>query len=274
MKFAFFGYDAMIHCADRLITDGYELAHVFSFPCDQVFSFHDKAHTLAQNQNAGFTITPPTTDEIARLMDDDVTVFIAAGYPFKIPPIDNTGAYGLNIHPSYLPKARGMMPTPYIFMHDPDAAGVSIHKITDRFDAGDIIIQERLPLTPQDTVETYTARIAITVPDMLSAICADIDQYWQNAKPQDNALATTAPMPDDAMRTLDWSDSVAANDQKSRAFGRVGVLATLNGTPITITAHKTWSHPHTLPPGTIAWQDTLSYVVALPDGFYMISENA
>ena len=264
----------MIGVADRLVADGHTLSGVYSFPCDQVFNFNDKIMDMAAYHAVPFIQTPITVHDIAAHIDDGVTCFLSLGYPFKIPTIDEGKAYGINMHPSYLPKARGLMPTPTILMHEPEAAGVTIHKITSHFDAGDILAQKRVAISNTDTVDTYSAKIALIVPDMMSAMCADLPAVWQNAVPQDESQATYAPMPDDALRTLDFNrDDVDTIDAKGRAFGRYGVLAQVNGACVTITEYAVWKDKHDIDFGTCVLSSPAQMVVAVKGGYMMILKN-
>lgn len=70
---------------------------------------------------------------------------IVASFGEKIPKcIFNRPRYGtLNIHPSYLPNLRGGYPT-YIQAYDKNAIrGTTIHKMSDGWDNGDIVIQKK-----------------------------------------------------------------------------------------------------------------------------------
>ena len=149
----------LLHAVRDLIDEGYELAGVFTFECDNLFNFNTGTHALAQAHNVAITQERPTAEALKAYSDAGVDCFICGGYPFKIPPIESP-AYGINIHPAYLPKGRGIMPTPFIITGAPEAAGVSIHKLTQDFDAGDILVQEKFELSAHDCVETYSARVA------------------------------------------------------------------------------------------------------------------
>ena len=58
----------------------------------------------------------------------------------------------INIHPALLPKNRGLFPYFWALCHGDTETGVTVHWVSPEFDTGDIILQESLPISPEDTV--------------------------------------------------------------------------------------------------------------------------
>ena len=84
----------------------------------------------------------------------------------------------LNIHPSLLPKYKGLN-THRAALEAGDAEhGCSVHAVTDKLDDGDILSQRRIPILPDDTVETLTARLKpeehIAYPEAVRKLCASL----------------------------------------------------------------------------------------------------
>lgn len=272
MKFVYCGYDFMIGTVERLIEDGHELTGIFSFPCDNVFNFNKRCEELAQRYDLPFTTDRITSEDIGRLISGGTQCFFAGGYPYKIPPIDETRAFGINLHPSRLPKGRGIMPTPYILLGATDAAGFTIHKLTPDFDAGDIVYQKAFTLTPQETVETYSARIALHAPGALSQIFADFKRYWQGATPQNRDEAGYFPMPDDKMRTIAWDSNIEEISTLSRAFGRFGVIAAFDNALWVVYNLNVWPEQHSAAPGTVMLALSREILIAAKNGFVCLTE--
>lgn len=69
-------------------------------------------------------------------------------FPRRIPQeiIDLAPLGAVNVHPSLLPRHRGPLPVFWTYHADDRAAGVTVHHVNQVFDAGDIILQESLPL--------------------------------------------------------------------------------------------------------------------------------
>ncbi len=267
MKFVYFGYDFMLPAVRRLIKDGHELVGIFSFECDNIFNFNTETLALAQELDIPVIMSKPQDVHIDSLIDEGCEVFLSAGYPYKIPPPDEDQAYAMNLHPSYLPMGRGLMPTPTIIMHAPEAAGLSLHKLTANFDEGDIIYQEELPISAAETVETYSARIAMHAPELLSRVMKGLPRYWEKAQKQDKSEATYFPTPDNDMRTLDWGKPVAEIKKTARAFGCFGSLCTIEEQLLVVYDMDVWQEEHDLEPGTIAHKEARILIIVASDGF-------
>lgn len=272
MKFVYFGYDFMLGAVERLIADGHELIGVFSFECDNIFNFNSKTKALTDQLDIPFTAQKPKKIDIQVFMDEGADVFLSAGYPYKIPDIDDEHAYGLNVHPSLLPKGRGIMPTPTIIMQSPEVCGFSVHKLSPIFDDGDILYQKSIQIDDNDDVETISARIAIAVPDVMSKLMKDLPEYWQHAIPQNKEEASTFPMPDQNMRMLHWSHPVEKIKLTGRAFGRFGCLAHLDGTLWAVYNFNAWKEQHNYAPGEIVCVLSREIIVAAKDGFVCLKE--
>jgi phosphoribosylglycinamide formyltransferase-1 len=65
----------------------------------------------------------------------------------------------LNIHPSLLPKYKGLNTHLRAIKAGDFEAGCSVHQVTDELDDGPVLGQARVPVFPDDTAETLAARI-------------------------------------------------------------------------------------------------------------------
>lgn len=274
MKFVFFGYDFMVHAVEKLINEGHELLGIMSFDCDNIFNFNIKTQALAQAQGVPFTTLQVRPEHIADFVSQGCEVFLAAGYPYKIPEIKENNAYGINLHPSYLPLGRGIMPTPYILMNKPQASGITVHKITQKFDQGDILYQEKITLHENEDVETLSAKIAMRAPKILLKVMRDLKKYWAEAIPQNEDEAEHWPMPDDGFRTLNWSQTAQELNTIGRAFGRFGVIAQYGNRTFIVYDFKAWEETHDHPPGYLAHQMNKEVIIACSDGYVCLKELA
>ena len=268
MKFVYFGYDFMLPAVERLLQDGHTLLGIFSFECDNVFNFNLECQHLAQQNNIPLILSPVEDFHIKSFLEKGTEVFLSAGYPHKIPPIDEEQAYAVNIHPTYLPKARGMMPIPRIIMDEiKDAAGFTAHKMTQDFDAGDILLQEKIDLSKTETVETYTAKISMRAPGSFSKLIAELPELWKKAKPQDHAKASFLTAPKDNERIFDWQSPVHDIDRIGRAFGRFGSIAHFDNQDWVVFDYDFWKEKHDYKPGTIVAHQNRTVTIAAQNGF-------
>jgi len=65
----------------------------------------------------------------------------------------------LNIHPSLLPKYRGLHTHRRVLEAGDAFHGTSIHFVTEELDGGPIVLQARIPVGPGDDEDTLNARI-------------------------------------------------------------------------------------------------------------------
>lgn len=272
MKFVYFGYDFMLPAIQRLVSEGHKLLGVLSFECDNIFNFNAATRDFAQQGRIPFTLSRAEPDHIESYLTKGAQVFLAAGYPYKIPPIPEGRAYGINLHPSHLPKGRGIMPTPYIIMGAHEAAGITIHKMTDRFDYGDILLQEKIDVSPREDVETYSAKIALRGPDMLSTVFQSLPTLWNNALAQSEVTASHFKAPNENLRTFHWNMGVDEIDMIARAFGRYGSLTQLGDDRLVVYNLAVWTENHNLRPGTLAAITSRELIVAARDGFVVLKE--
>lgn len=65
----------------------------------------------------------------------------------------------LNIHPSLLPAFKGLHVHDRVLQSGVRLTGATVHFVRDEMDEGPIVAQVAVPVDPDDTVETLTARV-------------------------------------------------------------------------------------------------------------------
>ena len=90
-----------------------------------------------------------------------VDLIILAGWMRIITPklIDAFPNQIINLHPSLLPKYKGLHAIEQAMESGDNITGVSVHFVNEELDGGEIILQEEVPILPKDTVETLTKAI-------------------------------------------------------------------------------------------------------------------
>ncbi|WP_194867054.1 methionyl-tRNA formyltransferase [Pseudoalteromonas sp. PPB1] len=73
----------------------------------------------------------------------------------------------LNIHPSALPDYRGPMPVFWQLKSGADTVRLTLHKVAEQLDTGDIATHIDLPVHPFDTSQCFHQKIAQAVPALL-----------------------------------------------------------------------------------------------------------
>lgn len=93
-----------------------------------------------------------------RQLNLDLIVSVAAPQVFKSALIAVPSIGCINIHNAKLPKYRGMLPNFWQMYHGEKSVGTSIHRINDKIDDGDILLQKETPIQPGETLDSLIRR--------------------------------------------------------------------------------------------------------------------
>ena len=65
----------------------------------------------------------------------------------------------INVHPSLLPKYKGANAIEQALDSGDDVTGVTVHYVTEELDSGEIILQSKVPIMPEDDIKSLTKAI-------------------------------------------------------------------------------------------------------------------
>jgi len=65
----------------------------------------------------------------------------------------------INIHPSYLPKNKGLNPQKQVLDEKSSFTGCTVHFVNEKVDGGKIILQKKIKILQNDDVQTLSNRI-------------------------------------------------------------------------------------------------------------------
>lgn len=123
----------------------------------------------------------------------------------EILSIPSKGA--INLHGSLLPKYRGRVPLNWAIINGETEAGVTLHYMTKKADAGDIISQEKFAITDDDTAKTVFDKAAEAAKVLLDRELPKIAAGTASRTPQDESKATTFGGRKPADGEIDWTKS-------------------------------------------------------------------
>ena len=132
-----------------------------------VIMIHDKKECGAARRAVKFGIPHcyiKHTDEeqIIQLMQAwRVDLIVLAGYMKVISP-EFVKAFPnriINLHPSLLPKYKGLHAIEQALESGDKETGCTVHYVNDELDSGEVILQKKVPIEPDDTLETLIPRI-------------------------------------------------------------------------------------------------------------------
>jgi folate-dependent phosphoribosylglycinamide formyltransferase PurN len=108
----------------------------------------------------------------------------------------------LNIHPALLPRNRGLFPYFWAMANGDGQTGVTLHWVDERFDTGDLLLQEALPIEPNESMTSLQYKSAQVGAEMLIRGVELVEGGNAPHIPQDNSQATyfSWPRPADLRR--------------------------------------------------------------------------
>jgi methionyl-tRNA formyltransferase len=106
-----------------------------------------------------------------------------------LPPLGN-----INLHASLLPKYRGAAPIQWAIARGETDTGVTTMKIDAGLDTGDILLQQDIPIAPNDTAETLAPKLAAVGANLIVETLRGLQAGRVHPRPQAHPRATLAPI--------------------------------------------------------------------------------
>lgn len=214
MKIAYVGIDLLKCVLDTVLDSGCEVIKLFTCHTDNVTEFNTGVIDSARRAGIPYTLDRIKHRDLDELACQGCELLLCAGYYYRLPLSD---AFAMvNVHPAPLPEYRGAWPMPVMLLRGERMSGVTIHKIASSFDTGDILLEQRFALYPDDTLEDYMTRLNCILPDMTRRLLNDLPELLVTAQPQ--GIGEYVPMPVESDWTVTPDMSVERADAILRAF--------------------------------------------------------
>ena len=163
------------------------VSHVTSLVISDVESADGLKHASASSVNH-LSIPPPggmkgikrRVEHERRIMEalasHDIEMVVLSGYMRVLTPsfVSNWKGRMVNIHPSLLPAFPGAHAQRDAIDSGAKETGCTVHFVDEGVDTGAIIQQKKVPILPNDTLETLTARIKEEEHDLYPKVLDDI----------------------------------------------------------------------------------------------------
>jgi methionyl-tRNA formyltransferase len=160
----------------------------------------------------------------------DLLVVAAYGRILPNPVLEAPRIMPINVHASLLPRHRGAAPIEGAILAGDRESGVTIMRVTEKMDAGPILLQRSLPLAPGETQGSLKEKIAdLGATALIEALLA-LRRGEIAETPQDESLVTyTSPITKE-QAVIDWSAEAVQIERMTRAYDPWPVArTTLNG---------------------------------------------
>jgi len=161
----------------------------------------------------GYDVIQPekiNTDEFIEKISEIIPdLFVVAAYGHKLTePLLKIPPKGtVNIHPSLLPKYRGPAPIQWAIINMEQKTGVTTMLMDAGLDTGAILQAAEVIIASDDTTETLGVRLSMMGADLLIDTIDTLTAEKIKPVPQDNDLATYAPLFKKKDGHIDWTAS-------------------------------------------------------------------
>jgi methionyl-tRNA formyltransferase len=243
----------------------------------------------------GVPVAEPATLSLARggtsaaaahatLREARADVLVVAAYGLILPqavldlpaglPAAGGGRIGaINIHASLLPRWRGAAPIARAIEAGDAETGITLMQMEAGLDTGPMLRIERMPIAPDDTATTLTAKLAACGAALLVPALRDGTRGLLRPQPQPAAGVTYAHKLDKPEAWLDWTTAAAALACRVRAFDPFPVACTrFDGAAAALGTVRVWAAEARAttsgdggparPPGTVLQADATGVHVA------------
>ncbi len=225
MKIIFFGSsDFAVPSLERLLDSSHEVLAALTQP-DRKKGRHLRVSVTPIKKLAvsrGIAVYQPESVSLQaslkylKSLSPDLFVVVAFGQILPASVLSIPKLYSINLHASLLPKYRGAAPVSRAVMKGEKKTGLSIIRMNERMDAGDIILQRSVEIEKEDTSKTLKSRLsslgAILLLDALRFIKEDKVTF----KKQNEKKATPAPRLKKEDGLIDWNKSAKEIHNKVR----------------------------------------------------------
>jgi methionyl-tRNA formyltransferase len=175
-------------------------------------------------------IRSPEVQQLLEQLAPDAIVIIAYGQiiPARLLPIPKLG--WINLHASLLPKYRGAAPIHWAVANGESLTGLTTMRIDAGMDTGDLLLQEEIPIGPQETTPELAARMSAAGAPLLLETLRGLASGAITPQVQDHELASSAPLLRKEDGRIDWQMTSQQIFNRMRGFTPwPGALTTFRG---------------------------------------------
>ena len=197
MRIVSFGYQTWgFRTLQALIDLGHEVALAVTHPAsEQSYKaiWSDSVSELARQRGIPVHLTDRVdaeTIDLVKRSEPDVIV-VNSWYTWMPPELYNLPPHGtLNLHDSLLPKFTGFSPVLWALISGETETGLTVHRMDEQLDTGDILIQHSLPIGPADTGTGLVMRGLDLIPGALRDALSALESGTAAWRPQNKAERT------------------------------------------------------------------------------------
>lgn len=215
---------------------------------------------------------PQAYDQMVSLNPDlAVLAFVTDIVPGKVLAVPKLGA--ICYHPSILPRYRGASAINWAVINGEKETGLTIFWVDEGIDTGDILLQKKVEIGPNDTTGTvyFNQLYPLGVEACVEAV--DLIARGQAPRiPQDHSQATYDPPCDEKMAALNWNQPARKVYDFIRGCDpQPGATTTYKGEQVKLYNASFLMADHTAQPGEILDVNDKGIKVAVPGAALLIT---
>ena len=173
----------------------------------------------------------------------------------------------VNVHSSLLPRYRGAAPINWAILNGEDETGVTIQRMAEGVDTGDVLAQVSTPIDINENAAQLTVRLARLGAELLVETVRALETGSARAAPQDESLASHAPMLSRELSPMDWVKTARQlHDQVRGLYPWPSAVAVLDGIRCKILRTSLLEEKTDQQPGSVLQADKRGLRIACGDG--------
>jgi methionyl-tRNA formyltransferase len=145
------------------------------------------------------------SNQMKSLQPDLFVVVAFRILPKEVFDIPKYGSF--NLHGSYLPAYRGAAPIQWALINGETETGLTTFKLAEKVDTGNIYLQQKLTILPEDNFETLHDRMSELGAKLVLNTVNLIENGNYELMQQDDSLASPAPKITKDICRIDWNKS-------------------------------------------------------------------
>ncbi|NKF51825.1 bifunctional UDP-4-amino-4-deoxy-L-arabinose formyltransferase/UDP-glucuronic acid oxidase ArnA [Shewanella sp. WXL01] len=270
MKAVVFAYHN-IGCAaiKSMLEAGVEIAAVFTHVDDANENvFFESVAKLAASKGipvfAPEDVNHPLWVEKIKKMQPDALFSFYYRHMLSQEILDIAPKGGFNLHGSLLPNYRGRAPINWVLVNGETETGVTLHTMTAKPDAGDIVAQQKIAISDEDTAATLHGAMTKAASELLANALPAIVAGTHTLTPQDASQATYFGRRTPADGEIKWTNDARTVFNLVRAVTEPfpGAFSFLGERKVIIWSAKAIDKNYDVTPGTIVATKPLTIACA------------
>ncbi|MBA4419321.1 MAG: methionyl-tRNA formyltransferase [Syntrophus sp. (in: bacteria)] len=216
-------------------------------------------------------------DETARQLEHYAPdLLVVASFGLIIPRwvLDMPSIGPINVHPSLLPRYRGPSPLQWAIWNGEKDTGVTLIKMNEKMDEGNILYQEKAEIYPEDNTSSLSERLAMRSGEILPGFIDNIRvNGMEEGLVQNHDDATYTPIITKEMGRIDWSLGALEITRQIKALVFwPTAYAHLEGLSLKIFEGEVYDPAISVEPGQVLAVIREGILVGTPNGTLLVKE--